>query len=166
MTIHIRDSAYADLPYRPGVGIVLFNTKGQIFIAQRIDNPDGYWQFPQGGIEEGEDIIEAVFREMEEEIGTRNATILHELDEWLYYDIPDYLIQKLWDQKYRGQKQKWVALRFDGADSEIDLNTFEEPEFSKWKWADLKDIPELAVPFKREIYQKVIDRFIEISKQP
>ncbi len=150
---------YAHLPYRPGVGIVLFNREGKIFVGKRLDNPADAWQMPQGGIDEGEDPMTAVFREMEEEIGTRNAEILGAMEEWQHYDIPERLIQKLWNGRYRGQKQKWIALRFLGDDSEINLSAYEHPEFSAWRWAGVDELLDLAIHFKRGVYAKVIDEF-------
>ena len=150
---------YAHLPYRPGVGIVLFNKAGQVFIGRRMDNHADNWQLPQGGIDEGEDPFTAVFREMEEETGTRNAEILGSLAEWLHYDIPERQIPRLWNGQYRGQKQKWIALRFLGQDSDINLAAHSHPEFDAWKWAGLDELLDLIVPFKRGVYAKVIAEF-------
>lgn len=150
---------YAGLPYRPGVGIVLFNREGKVFIGRRMDNHADSWQLPQGGIDEGEDPYTAVFREMEEEIGTRKAEILGAYDEWLHYDLPERLIPKLWNGRYRGQKQKWIALRFLGEDADIDLNAHSIPEFNAWKWAGLDELLDLIVPFKRGVYATVIAEF-------
>ncbi len=146
-----------DLPYRPNVGAVLFNAGGLVLVARRANFPNaegaaGGWQLPQGGIDEGEDPAVAVFREMEEEIGTRNAAILGEHPDWLHYDLPRALWGKALGGKYRGQKQKWFALRFLGAESEIRLDLDPHPEFDAWRWAPLAELPALAVPFKRDIY--------------
>ena len=146
-----------DLPYRPNVGAVLFNPRGQVLVARRADFPNaegapGGWQLPQGGIDEDEDAAVAVLREMEEEIGTRNAEILAEHPEWLHYDLPRELWGKALRGKYRGQKQKWFALRFLGDDSEIRLDLDPHPEFDAWRWAELAELPALAVAFKRDIY--------------
>ena len=129
-------------------------------MAERLDSP-GAWQMPQGGIDEGEDIELAVFREMEEEIGTRNARILAVMDEWIYYDIPERTAAKLWDGKYKGQRQKWVALEFLGHDHDIDLEAFEHPEFSRWKWIPVPELLDHAVHFKRKVYERVIDEFYD-----
>ncbi len=145
--------------YRPCVGIMLFNGKGQVFVAQRIDSPGPAWQMPQGGIDPGEAPSDAALRELEEEIGTANAEIAAELEEWISYDLPDHLIGKLWGGRYRGQSQKWFAMRFHGADSEIDLDT-KHPEFSSWKWVDPDQLVDLAVPFKRHVYQRLIEAFV------
>lgn len=144
--------------YRPCVGIMLFNAQGDVFVAQRIDSPGPAWQMPQGGIDDGEEPSDAALRELGEEIGTANAEIVAELDEWIHYDLPVHLIGKLWKGKYRGQMQKWFAMRFLGDDSEIDLDT-EEPEFSAWKWVPLKDLENLAVPFKRHVYARLAEAF-------
>lgn len=147
-----------DALYRPGVGIVLFNRQGCVFVGERLDNP-GAWQMPQGGIDDGEDIDRAAFREMEEEIGTRNARILGMIEEWIYYDIPEHTARKLWDNKYRGQRQKWIALEFLGDDADIRLDAFSHPEFGQWQWVPLAALLEYAVPFKRDVYRRVIEDF-------
>lgn len=149
------------LPYRPCVGICLFNQQGQVFVAERIDTPDA-WQMPQGGIDKGEDPTEAAFRELEEEIGTNKASLITRTDDWLYYDLPDHLIGKVWKGKYRGQKQIWYALRFEGSDDDIDIKT-KHPEFSRWKWVELDQIVDLIVPFKRELYQEIVLQFKAIA---
>ena len=150
-----------DLPYRPCVGICLFNQDGQVFVAERVDAP-GAWQMPQGGIDKGEDPRDAAFRELEEEIGTGAAGFIKRTDEWLYYDLPDDLIGKVFKGKYRGQKQIWFALRFTGQDKDINLET-DHPEFKRWKWVALEEIAELIVPFKRDIYVEVINHFRSIG---
>ena len=147
-----------DAQYRPGVGIVLFNKQGGVLIGERLDNP-GKWQMPQGGIDEGEDPEVAVFREMEEEIGTRNARILAVMEDWLYYDIPSHTAKKIWDNKYLGQRQKWIALEFLGQDSDINLDTHHKPEFGRWKWVPLDHLLDYVVPFKRDVYVGVMKEF-------
>ena len=144
--------------YRPCVGITLINSNSQIFEGQRIDNHLEAWQMPQGGIDEGEDVETACFREMKEEIGTDKASIIAIHPEWLNYDIPEILADKLWGQKYRGQTQKWVALKFTGTDSDINIKTH-IPEFSKWKWISPQQLTSLAAPFKREVYENVLNVF-------
>lgn len=144
--------------YRPCVGITLFNRAGMVFVGERLDNP-GAWQMPQGGIDEGENIDIAVFREMEEEIGTRDARILGMVDDWIYYDIPARTAQKLWNNRYRGQRQKWVALEFTGQDSDIRLDAFTHPEFGQWKWVPLTTLLDYVVPFKRDVYSRVMREF-------
>lgn len=145
--------------YRPGVGIALFNRQGEVFIGERLDHP-GSWQMPQGGIDEGEEPEIAVFRELEEETGTRNAEILEVMDGWTHYDFPYHVAMRLWDAKYRGQKQKWIAMRFLGDDSEINVSRHSHPEFRSWRWVSLDKLLDYIVPFKREVYATVIDNFI------
>jgi putative (di)nucleoside polyphosphate hydrolase len=146
------------LPYRPCVGGMLINRQGLVFVAKRIDTLAEAWQMPQGGIDAGEEPRVAVLRELEEEIGTNNAEIIAESREWLSYDLPEHLMGKLWGGKYRGQTQKWFALRFLGQDEEINIATA-HPEFSEWKWAPRESLPELIVPFKRALYQRVVNEF-------
>ncbi|MBI1178910.1 MAG: RNA pyrophosphohydrolase [Alphaproteobacteria bacterium] len=150
--------------YRPCVGIVLVNRRGEVFVAARIDNPEDAWQMPQGGIDKGEDPREAAFRELGEEIGTANAEILAESDDWLQYDLPPELIGKLWGGRYRGQEQKWFVMRFLGEDGEIDLET-RHPEFRDWKWVPFGQVPELIVPFKRALYQDLVARFGDVVRR-
>jgi putative (di)nucleoside polyphosphate hydrolase len=142
---------------------MLLNAKNMVFIGKRIDTTSDAWQMPQGGIDEGEEASAAALRELEEEAGTRNATILAQSREWLSYDLPDRLIPRIWNGKYRGQRQKWFALRFLGEDSQININTA-HPEFCEWRWATITDLPDLAVPFKRLIYNKVIEEFLPVIK--
>ncbi len=147
--------------YRPCVGIALFNNEGKVFVGERIDTP-GAWQLPQGGIDPGEDVELAALREMKEEIGTDKAEIICVADSKICYDLPDKIANKIWDGKYCGQEQTWVALRFTGQDQDISLNNFEPPEFSAWQWVSLEKIPELIVPFKRDTYKQVVAMFKNI----
>lgn len=144
-----------DLPYRPCVGIMLFNQDGKVFVGKRIDQTVESWQMPQGGIDKGESPRDAALRELEEEAGTAKAEIIAEMDEWVTYDLPEHLIGVAFHGKYKGQKQKWFALRFTGSDADIDL-TAHDPEFSDFRWVTLEELPELIVPFKRETYRAVI----------
>lgn len=146
------------LPYRDNVGACLFNPAGLVLVARRADMPNaegpaGGWQLPQGGMDRGEDPRVAVFRELEEEIGTARADILAEHPDWLFYDLPPELIGKALKGKYRGQRQKWFAMRFRGEDSDIRLDLDPHPEFDAWRWARLAELPDLIVPFKRPIYE-------------
>jgi putative (di)nucleoside polyphosphate hydrolase len=152
----------AALPYRRGVGIALFNRAGQVFVAQRLDSPGPAWQMPQGGIDKGEAPLDAAWRELQEETGVTSAELLAESKGWLSYDLPPELAATLWKGKYRGQEQKWYAFRFTGDESEIDIEG-EHPEFSAWKWVDFRQVPELIVPFKRVLYDKVVAEFAHLA---
>jgi len=145
------------LPYRRGVGIALFNTQGKVFAAERIDTP-GAWQMPQGGIDKHEDPWPAALRELKEEIGTAKAERLGETD-WLRYELPPHLLGVAWKGKYRGQEQKWFAARFIGKDGDIDLEADSHPEFRAWRWVLLSELPDLIVPFKRQLYAAVVEAF-------
>lgn len=157
------------LPYRPNVGAVLFNRQGLVFVARRADLPNaegapGGWQLPQGGIDEGEDPRVAVLRELAEEIGTTRAEIIGEHPDWLTYDLPPELVGVALGGRYRGQKQRWFALRFTGDDSDIRLDIDPHPEFDAWRWTDLSEVPALAVDFKRRIYQVLAGSFAPFSE--
>lgn len=154
----------ARMPYRPGVGIMLVNQRGQVFIAQRIDNPGPAWQMPQGGIDRREEPLQAAWREMREEIGTASARFIGETKDWLTYDLPAELVPKLWKGKFRGQRQKWFAFRFLGTDRDINIAT-EHPEFSSWRWADLEELPAVIVPFKRQLYEDLIAEFTPLIRR-
>jgi len=145
-------------PYRPCVGIMLLNQQNEVFVARRVDVPGNHWQMPQGGIDHNELPRDAAFREMKEEIGTDNAEIIGECPEWYAYDLAAKLSRQLWQGRYRGQTQKWFALRYLGQDSDINLDT-EIPEFSEWRWVVFDDLLSLIVPFKRDVYEKVVDVF-------
>lgn len=149
---------YSERPYRPCVGICLVNDDGLIFAGKRIDNRAEAWQMPQGGIDEGEDAITACFREMAEEIGTNQAALLAEYPDWLDYDIPEPLANKLWDGTYRGQSQKWMLLRYQGTDADINIAT-DIPEFEQWQWMSPDKLVELAVPFKKDVYRALMAEF-------
>lgn len=150
-----------ELPYRPCVGIALFNDDNHVFVGERIDNP-GAWQMPQGGIDEGETVEDAFFREMEEEIGSTLAEIIKIHDTPLRYDLPPHLLGKLWNGQFGGQEQIWVAARFMGLDSDINIHAHRQPEFQAWQWSPLDQILDLIVPFKRETYAEVITAFKDI----
>lgn len=149
--------------YRLGVGALLLNNQNQVFVAQRIDTP-GAWQMPQGGIDKGEDPRKTVMRELGEEIGTNHAEIIAETTDWLIYDLPDELRNNVWGGKYRGQKQKWFALRFTGTDADIDLSADDPPEFDKWRWVEMGQLTDLIVPFKRSLYENIVDEFGYLAK--
>ncbi|WP_374440509.1 RNA pyrophosphohydrolase [Stella sp.] len=150
--------ARTSLPYRRGVGIMVLNRDGRVLVAQRIDMPSEAWQMPQGGIDKGESPIEAARRELCEEIGTCNGDFLGESRDWYKYDLPAELAGRLWRGRFRGQTQKWFAFRFAGDDSEINLET-ETPEFLAWKWVEPVEVPQLIVPFKRDIYAAILEEF-------
>ena len=154
---------YEQRPYRPCVGIFLLNNDGLVFAGRRIDSRAEAWQMPQGGIDAGESPLQACMREMREEIGTNTAELISQHDDWLYYDIPLPLADRLWQGRYKGQKQKWMALRFTGDDSDINIAT-EEPEFCEWKWLSPHDLVDLAVPFKRDVYRSVLAAFAPYLK--
>ena len=148
-------------PYRAGVGIMLLNPKSDVFVGQRIDNPADAWQMPQGGIDEGEAPLSAAWREMKEEIGTDMAELVAESKGWLNYDLPPELADRIWKGRFRGQRQKWFAFRFQGGDRDIRIAT-EHPEFRAWKWAPMRDLPNLIVPFKRKLYGELMTEFAQL----
>jgi putative (di)nucleoside polyphosphate hydrolase len=149
----------ASLPYRLNVGAVLFGPDGRVLVGRRAGVVAAAWQLPQGGIDEGEDPRAAVFRELLEEIGTAKAEILAEHPDWLQYDLPEDLVGKAFKGRYRGQRQKWFALRFLGQDSDVRLDADPHPEFDAWKWVPLAELPALAVAFKRTIYETLARDF-------
>lgn len=154
-------TAYAHLPYRRGVGIMLLNAAGQVFIAKRIDAIAEAWQMPQGGMDEGETPREAAIRELREETGVREAVLLAESADWYRYDLPDELVPIIWGGKYRGQEQKWFAMRLVGGDSAIDITGEHgaHAEFSEWRWAPMHTLPDVIVPFKRALYAALVAEF-------
>ena len=146
--LKVNNMSINGLPYRQCVGIALFNKEGKVFVGERLDTPEA-WQMPQGGIDEGENAEDAFYREMLEEIGTDKAKILTIHDEKLKYDLPEHLLKKLWNGKYRGQEQTWIAAKFTGEDSDINITAHNFPEFSRWQWVHLSQILDLIVPFKK-----------------
>ena len=145
---------YENLPYRSGVGIVVLNKKNKVFVARRIDNPKNFWQMPQGGVDKNENFLNAALRELEEETSIKSVELIKELDGLITYDLPDHLLGVIWKGRYKGQTQKWFLMRFVGSDNEINIKT-KYPEFLEWKWVDLKEITELVVNFKLELYKEV-----------
>ncbi len=153
---------FKNLPYRMGVGIIVLNKENKIFVAKRIDNPKNFWQMPQGGVDEGEDFLSAAYRELEEETSIKNVELITEIDGITTYELPDYLLGKIWKGKFKGQKQKWFIMRYLGSDDEININTL-KPEFLDWKWTDINSITQIVVKFKLDVYkilQQKIKRII------
>jgi len=164
---------YENLPYRPCVGIMLVNAKGLVFIGRRfgggpehVDNTHS-WQMPQGGVDEGEDTYKAALRELYEETNVRSVKKLGASKGWLKYDIPRTIVGQAWKGKYRGQKQKWYALRFTGKDSEIDVEhpgSGHKPEFNEWRWEKVEGLTDLIIPFKQDVYGRVIEELGKYAK--
>jgi putative (di)nucleoside polyphosphate hydrolase len=153
------------LPYRPCVGVMLVNAEGRAFVGKRIDNKEGdWWQMPQGGVDEDEDLRDAALRELQEETGVAAdlVTLIAQAREELLYDLPDELIGKLWKGRYRGQRQTWFLARFGGEDGDIRLDAHQPAEFCEWKWVEPELLPELIVPFKKRVYRAVLDEFREL----
>ena len=146
--------------YRPNVGLMLIGHDRRVFVGKRFDSPEA-WQMPQGGIDRDETPIEAACRELKEEVGTSNALLLRESAQWFSYDVPGEVAKRLWNDRWRGQTQKWFALAFTGRDSEFDI-TGHEPEFDEWKWVRAADLPGLIVPFKRKVYESIVQEFADL----
>ena len=142
------------LPLRIGVGIILLNHESKVFVGKRIDNPKNFWQMPQGGVDQDENFLQAAKRELEEETGIKSVELVKELSGWFEYDLPENLIGKVLEGKYRGQKQKWFIMKFVGKDEEINVKT-KNPEFLDWKWIDISKLPSIAVSFKVDLYKKL-----------
>ena len=155
----------SELGYRPCVGVMLVNSEGRVFVGRRIDNREGdWWQMPQGGVDEGEDLKEAALRELAEETGAKaqHVSLIRQTEEPIRYDLPEELIGKLWGGKYRGQEQIWFLARFSGTDVDIDLQAHDPAEFCDWKWVDAEQLPDLIVPFKKRVYRAVLEEFREL----
>ncbi len=159
----------SELPYRPCVGVMLVNRAGLVFVGRRVveagpEHVDDThsWQMPQGGIDPGEEPLPAALRELREETNVTSVALLDEVPEWLAYDLPDDVARQAWKGKWRGQTQKWFAFRFEGDDSEIDIHEpagAPHPEFDAWRWEKMERLPELIIPFKRPVYEKVVAAF-------
>ena len=145
---------HKDLPLRTGVGIVVLNKKNQIFLAKRIDNPKNFWQMPQGGVDKDEDFYAAAVRELEEETSIKTVKLIKEIDGLTTYLLPDHLVGIIWKGKYKGQKQKWFVVRFQGEEDEININT-KHPEFLDWKWVNVENLTDEIVKFKFHVYKKI-----------
>ena len=145
---------YNNLPLRSGVGIVVLNGKNQVFLAKRIDNPKNFWQMPQGGVDEGEEYYDAAIRELKEETSIKNISLIKEIDGLTTYLLPNHLVGIIWKGRYKGQRQKWFVVRFDGDEKEININT-KHPEFLDWKWVSIENLTDEIVDFKIHVYKKI-----------
>jgi putative (di)nucleoside polyphosphate hydrolase len=162
---------YDSLPYRPCVGLMVINREGRVFIGRRSNGPEHVdathsWQMPQGGVDEGEDTYDAALRELYEETNIRTVEKLAEMPEWLCYDIPREIVGQAWKGRYRGQTQKWYALRFTGSDGEIAVAHpagGHKPEFLEWRWEPMQNLPALVIPFKRPVYERVVHEFARFA---
>jgi len=152
---------HKDLPLRTGVGIAVLNKKNQVFLAKRIDNPKNFWQMPQGGVDSGEEFFEAAIRELEEETSIKTVSLVKEIDGLTTYLLPNHLVGIIWKGKYKGQKQKWFVVRFDGDEKEININT-KHPEFLDWKWVNIENLTDEIVDFKIHVYKKIQEELKKI----
>lgn len=157
---------FSSLPYRPCVGVMLVNPQGLVFVGKRIDmrgqpSEGDFWQMPQGGVDKGEDLEAAAYRELAEETGINAnlAQLIARTREEVLYDLPDELMGRLWGGKWRGQRQHWFLARFSGEDTDVRLDAHDPAEFSEWRWADPETLPDLIVPFKKRVYRSVLDEF-------
>ena len=155
------EEKFKNLPLRNGVGIVVLNKNNKVFVAKRVDNPKNFWQMPQGGVDEGEDFLQAAYRELEEETSIKNVELIKELDDSLSYELPDRLLGVIWKGKYKGQKQKWFLMRFTGDEEEINIKT-KKPEFLDWKWIEIDSLTDAVVDFKLHIYKELKDKIKKI----
>jgi putative (di)nucleoside polyphosphate hydrolase len=146
------------LPYRRGVGMMLLNSDNKVFVGKRLDSKGDIWQMPQGGIDGDETPMEAAYRELLEETSISSVKFLSESSKWFFYDVPEFLVGRLWGGRFRGQKQKWVLFAFTGEESEINVST-SHAEFEEWKWVPVEELPELVVSFKKNLYQSIVKEF-------
>ena len=149
------------LPLRTGVGIAVLNKKNQVFLAKRIDNPKNFWQMPQGGVDSGEEFFEAAIRELEEETSIKTVSLVKEIDGLTTYLLPNHLVGIIWKGRYKGQKQKWFIVRFDGDEKEINIHT-KHPEFLDWKWVNIENLTDEIVDFKIHVYKKIQEELKKI----
>ena len=150
-------------PYRPCVGLMVFNHFGNVFSGQRLDNPNNAWQLPQGGIDEGENPIQAGYRELEEETSIKSVVFIAEYPKWINYNVPASLADNLWNGKYRGQTQKWLLFHFNGNDSEINVKT-DNPEFKNWSWMNPIELSSKSIYFKKKVYESINEVFLPLIK--
>ena len=155
------DEKFKNLPLRKGVGIIVLNNNNKVFVAKRIDNPQNFWQMPQGGVDPGEDFLTAAYRELEEETSITKVKLIREIEGLISYQLPNHLLGKIWKGKYKGQEQKWFLMRYLGKDIDINIKT-SKPEFLEWKWVELDEITELVVDFKLHIYKKLQEKIRKI----
>ncbi|MCE2992759.1 MAG: RNA pyrophosphohydrolase [Alphaproteobacteria bacterium] len=160
----VKNAKNRSTSYRLGVGIMLINDMNKVFVGKRIDQDPSadYWQMPQGGIDHGEDPITAAMRELKEEIGTNEVEIIAESADWLQYDIPEGMKKKLWQGKYRGQMQKWFLCKLNTSEDQINIST-EHPEFIAWRWESIENLPDVIIPFKKDLYESLIREFGHIA---
>ena len=152
---------FKNLPLRNGVGIVLINKHNKVFVGKRIDNPKNFWQMPQGGVDDGEDLLTAAYRELKEETSISNVKLIKEIENTLTYELPENLLGIIWKGKYKGQKQKWYLMRYLGEDKDINVKTT-KPEFFEWKWVDIDEITEIVVDFKLNVYKELKEKVKKI----
>ena len=156
------EEKFKNLPLRNGVGIVLLNKENKIFVGKRVDNPSNFWQMPQGGVDNGENFLDAAYRELKEETGIKkNVELIQEIEGTMTYELPDHLLGVVWKGKFKGQKQKWFLMRYEGNNSDINIKT-ENPEFLDWKWIDLNMITDVVVDFKLHIYKELKEKINKI----
>ena len=148
------DNKFSNLPLRKGVGVVLLNNNNKVFVAKRIDNPNDFWQMPQGGIDKGENPLDAAFRELKEETSIKSVKLIQEIQNEITYNLPDSLLGIIWKGRFKGQTQKWYIMKFLGDDNEINLKT-KRPEFLEWKWINIENITDKVVDFKLHVYEKI-----------
>ena len=151
----------SELPLRSGVGIVVLNKQNKVFVARRIDNPKNFWQMPQGGVDEGENFLNAAYRELEEETSIKKVELIQELEGTITYELPDRILGIIWKRKYSGQKQKWYMKRINSEDNEINIKT-KNPEFLDWKWIEIDQLTEVVVDFKLHVYKEVKEKIKKI----